>query len=177
MIDRIHDSEEPTQMQKLIKTVCLTAALSLAGGCSYVGVYKRDLPQGNLVTEDMVEQLRPGMSQQQVVDVMGRPLLEAPFDATQWDYVFRLDEAYGDVQQRRLTLTFSNGQLADIDREGDFETDIELRPQEGAGPAVEGTDPTEALPGPAPSTTPDAPETGGTVPSGGEPSDDDGLVD
>ncbi|WP_163560730.1 outer membrane protein assembly factor BamE [Halomonas sp. NO4] len=161
-------------MQKLIKTVCLTAALTLAGGCSYVGVYKRDLPQGNLVTEGMVAQLQPGMSQQQVVDVMGSPLLEAPFNANQWDYVFRLDEAYGDVEQRRVTLTFANGQLADIRREGEFESDIELRSPDGVGPAVEGTSPRADMPGPAPRTIP---ETGGTIPTGGSPSTDDALND
>ena len=83
-------------MQKLTRIVTLSAALLMVSGCSYFGVYKRDIPQGNLVTADMVEQLRPGMTRDDVVYVMGRPLLEAPFDSNQWDYVFRLDEAYGD---------------------------------------------------------------------------------
>ncbi|TFH85683.1 outer membrane protein assembly factor BamE [Billgrantia azerbaijanica] len=147
-------------MQKLIKTVCLISALALLGGCSYVGVYKRDLPQGNLVTEEMVAQLQPGMSRQQVVNVMGRPLLEAPFDANQWDYVFRLDEAYGDVQQRRVTLTFADdGRLTDIRREGDFDADMELRPQDDVGPAVDSASPTDDMPGPAPRTLPESSRT------------------
>lgn len=152
-------------MQKLTKIVTLTAALLLASGCSYFGVYKRDIPQGNLVTADMVEQLRPGMTRDDVVYVMGRPLLEAPFDSNQWDYVFRLDEAYGGVERRRVTLIFDGNRLVDIQREGDMQREIELRASDSAGPQVEGAEPLEVTPQPRP-------EGGATVPMGGEPASD-----
>ncbi|PXX94848.1 outer membrane protein assembly factor BamE [Halomonas sp. LBP4] len=146
-------------MQKLTGIVTLSAILLLSSGCSYFGVYKRDIPQGNLVTAEMVEQLQPGMSREQVVRVMGRPLLEAPFDANQWDYVFRLDEAYGGVDSRRVTLTFAGDRLANIEREGDLSGDIELRSVEGAAPL-------EAMPAPQPQPQQEA---GGPLPPGGAP--------
>ncbi|PMR75982.1 outer membrane protein assembly factor BamE [Billgrantia endophytica] len=153
-------------MQKLIKIATLTLALTLASGC----VYKRDLPQGNYITEGMVEQLQPGMSREQVINVMGRPLLEAPFDANQWDYIFRLDEAYGGVQQRRVSLTFANGQLTDIEQRGDMSEDIQLRPEEGMGPASEEATPMEELPATQPEAVPEtAPGGGTTMPQGGVP--------
>ncbi|MFP4138005.1 MAG: outer membrane protein assembly factor BamE [Halomonas sp.] len=137
-------------MQKLTRIVTLTAALALASGCSYFGVYKRDIPQGNLVTAEMVEQLRPGMTRDDVVSVMGRPLLEAPFDADQWDYVYQVDKAGADVERRRVTLTFDAGQLVDIQREGDFDEKIEITPSEG-GPMPEGSSETpQATPNAAP---------------------------
>ncbi|OBX38320.1 outer membrane protein assembly factor BamE [Halomonas elongata] len=134
MIDQNHDSEEQAQMQKLTRTVTLTVALTLVSGCSYFGVYKRDLAQGNLVTSAMAEQLQPGMTRQQVVNLMGSPMLEAPFDAQQWDYVYRLDKAYGGVEQRRLTLTFQGNRLADIDRHGDFSRPPSVADERGIGP-------------------------------------------
>ncbi len=147
MIDRNHDSEEQVQMQKLTRIITLSVALTVVSGCSYVGVYKRDIPQGNLVTEEMVSQLQPGMTQEQVTYVMGRPLLEAPFDSNQWDYVYRLDEAYGGVVQRRVTLTFDPmGRLANVQQQGDFSTDLPLSTDTSLGPAVEGADPLNALP-------------------------------
>ncbi len=152
-------------MQKLTRIVTLSAALLMASGCSYFGVYKRDIPQGNLVTADMVDQLRPGMSRDDVVYVMGRPLLEAPFDANQWDYVFRLDEAYGDVERRRVTLSFTDNRLVDIQQEGDLKGDIELHSTDSVGPQVEGAEPLEVTPEPRP-------EGGATVPMGGEPASD-----
>ncbi|QJQ95425.1 MULTISPECIES: outer membrane protein assembly factor BamE [Halomonadaceae] len=156
-------------MQKLIKIVTLTFTLSLVGGCTYLGVYKRDLPQGNLVDQTMVAQLQPGMSRDQVRSVMGNPLLEGPFDANQWDYLFRLDEAYGDVQQRRVTLTFANERLVDIATTGDLSRDIDLTPQVGPGPAPEGVGPEEQL---TPHTPQTSPEPGpAVVPAGGTPAE------
>ncbi|MCB1847693.1 MAG: outer membrane protein assembly factor BamE, partial [Halieaceae bacterium] len=38
--------------------VCLSAC----GFIGFPGVYKIDVEQGNIVTQDMVEQLKPGMS-------------------------------------------------------------------------------------------------------------------
>ncbi|GHC34638.1 outer membrane protein assembly factor BamE [Aidingimonas halophila] len=158
-------------MQKLITIITLSAALSLTSGCSYFGVYKRDLPQGNLVDQEMISQLQPGMTRNQVKSIMGTPLLEAPFDASQWDYVFYLDEAYGDVEKRRLTLTFQGDRLANIDAQGDMDSDIELPTDQEAGPAPEGADPQGAMP-----SNPDEPEPApgpGTAPSGGETSSED----
>ncbi|KAA0018343.1 outer membrane protein assembly factor BamE [Salinicola corii] len=125
-------------MQNLIRTVVLLLAVSLIAGCSYFGVYKRDIPQGNLITQDMVSQLHPGMSRSQVAYIMGTPLLEAPFSSDQWDYVFYLDEAYGGTVQKRLTLTFQDDQLVDIAKSGDMDSDVELNQGDGPGPAVEG---------------------------------------
>ncbi len=150
MIDQSNDSEERDQMQNLIKTVTFSLALTLVGGCSYFGVYKRDLPQGNLVTPDMVAQLEPGMSREQVKYVMGSPLLEGPFNPDQWDYVFYLDEAYGGEVYKRLTLTFANDRLVDTRTEGDIDADVELETDSEVGPTPE----VEPLPGNLLDTTP-----------------------
>lgn len=158
-------------MQKLIKLVTLSVALTMAGGCSYLGVYKRDLPQGNLVSQETVAQLQPGMSREEVRQIMGSPLLEAPFNADQWDYVFRLDEAYGGVDQRRVTLTFADDRLVNLTSDGDLTRDIDLTPTEGPGPAPEGVGPDGDSPvaQPAPQEGPEAVPSGGpgTVPEGG----------
>ncbi|MCE9664871.1 outer membrane protein assembly factor BamE [Halomonas sp. M5N1S17] len=160
-------------MQKLIKTATLILALTLVSGC----VYKRDLAQGNYITEGMVEQLQPGMNRDQVVGVLGRPLLEAPFDANQWDYIFRLDEAYGGVQQRRVTLTFDGDRLVNVQQEGDFSEDIQLRTQDDVGPPVEGASPMDDLPETQPQTAPRSePDAGGTLPQGGEPASTEPLA-
>ncbi|WP_110669357.1 outer membrane protein assembly factor BamE [Salinicola halophilus] len=125
-------------MQNLIRTAVLLFAASLIAGCSYFGVYKRDIPQGNLITQEMVSQLELGMSREQVAYVMGTPLLETPFSADQWDYVFYLDEAYGDTVEKRLTLTFDDDRLVDIAKSGDMDSNVELDQDYGPGPAVEG---------------------------------------
>ncbi|WIX33045.1 outer membrane protein assembly factor BamE [Salinicola sp. JS01] len=133
-------------MQNLIRTAVLVLAASLIAGCSYFGVYKRDLVQGNLITQDMVSQLHTGMSRAQVVQVMGTPLMEAPFSSDQWDYVFYLDKAYGGTVEKRVTLTFANDQVVDIKKSGDMNADVELDQDSGPGPAVEGAGEGAAVP-------------------------------
>ncbi|MFI0474192.1 outer membrane protein assembly factor BamE [Halomonas sp. HMF6819] len=129
-------------MQKLTRIITLSVALTVVSGCSYVGVYKRDIPQGNLVTQEMVSQLQPGMTQEQVTYVMGRPLLEAPFDSREWDYVYRLDKAYAGVEQRRVTLTFDDsGRLVNIEQQGDLSRSPSVSANRGAGPAPEAENP------------------------------------
>lgn len=150
MIDQSNDSEERDQMQNLIKTVTFSLALTLVGGCSYFGVYKRDLPQGNLIKPEMVAQLEPGMTREQVEYVMGSPLLQAPFNPNQWDYVFYLDEAYGGEVYKRLTLTFANGRLVDTQTWGDIDADVELEADSEVGPTPQ----VEPLPGNLLDTTP-----------------------
>ena len=146
-------------MQKLTRIITLSVALTVVSGCSYVGVYKRDIPQGNLITQEMVSQLQPGMTQEQVTYVMGRPLLEAPFDSSEWDYVYRVDKAYEGVEQRRVTLTFDNaGHLVNIEQEGDLSSDLPISTDGSMGPAVEGADPLDTLPSqrtPTPETAPE----------------------
>ncbi|WP_447554312.1 outer membrane protein assembly factor BamE [Vreelandella sp. EE22] len=133
-------------MQKLTRIITLSVALTVVSGCSYVGVYKRDIPQGNLVTQAMVNQLQPGMTQEQVTYVMGRPLLEAPFDSREWDYVYRLDKAYAGVEQRRVTLTFDDlGRLVNVEQQGDLSRSPSISRNEGAGPATETIDPVMPL--------------------------------
>lgn len=92
--------------------------LGLLAGCSFFSVYKRDIPQGNLVTESMVSQLKTGMTREQVVYVMGNPLLDNAFDANQWDYIYQVHKADGNVISRRASITFHNGIISAINKEG-----------------------------------------------------------
>lgn len=78
-------------------------------------VFKIDVPQGNIVTQEMVNQLKPGMTQRQVLFVMGTPLLTDTFHPERWDYVYRVKPGYGDAEQFRVTLYFQDDILAGLD--------------------------------------------------------------
>jgi outer membrane protein assembly factor BamE (lipoprotein component of BamABCDE complex) len=56
----------------------------------FPGVHKIDIQQGNLITDEMVELLRPGLTQNQVQYVMGTPLVVDTFNPNHWDYVYHL---------------------------------------------------------------------------------------
>lgn len=77
--------------------------------------HKIEIRQGNLVTPEMREKLKVGMSRLQVRSVLGTPLVNDPFHASRWDYVYRLEQSGKLVEQQRLTLYFDDDRLARID--------------------------------------------------------------
>ena len=83
------------------------------GACSsvpkIVTEYRIDVQQGNVLTQDQVLQLRPGLSQDQVRFILGTPMLVDIFHADRWDYVYRLQKgATSEVETRRFTVFFNN---------------------------------------------------------------------
>jgi outer membrane protein assembly factor BamE len=108
-------------MQKtklLLTSLTLTGLLALAG-CSFPGVYKIDIQQGNVVTQDMIDQLRPGMTRKQVRFIMGNPLLTDTFHANRWDYLYSIQPGGGQRLQERVSVNFSaDDQLVGLS--GDF---------------------------------------------------------
>lgn len=95
--------------------VALILGASLAtGGCS-LKPYKIDIQQGNVVTQDMVSKLRPGMTRAQVRFVMGTPLVTDAFHPARWDYYYRFDKGGRAREQRVLTLQFDGDKLARVD--------------------------------------------------------------
>jgi outer membrane protein assembly factor BamE len=64
--------------------VWLALTLSGCGNFGFPGVYRIDVEQGNIVTPEMIEQLKPGMTRRQVRFVMGTPLIEDTFNDNRW---------------------------------------------------------------------------------------------
>jgi outer membrane protein assembly factor BamE len=98
------------QMRKVL-TVLLTTLL--ISGC-FPGVYKIDIPQGNIVTQEMVDQLQPGMTYNQVRYVLGTPLVTDTFNDERWDYIYSLKKGGKTTSKERVTLFFEDGRLSGI---------------------------------------------------------------
>lgn len=107
------------QNAKLMLSSLTLVGLFALAGCSFPGVYKVDIQQGNVVTQDMIDQLRPGMTRSQVRFIMGSPLITDTFSADRWDYLYSIQPGGGQRQQERVSLVFNgNDQLAGL--AGDF---------------------------------------------------------
>ncbi len=121
-------------MQKYLKIPALTITAALMGGCSWFsddsdfkmvsfpGVYKINIQQGNIITQDMINQLKPGMTRSQVAYVMGTPLLPDSFDKDRWDYIYTLQPGGKQRTQQTLSLFFDNDKLTRFN--GDFRPEI-----------------------------------------------------
>lgn len=97
------------------------------GGFGFPGVYRINVEQGNIVTEDMVAQLKHGMSRRQVRFIMGTPLIEDTFHAERWDYRYTLRNGDDTIRENRVSVLFDGDELVDVQGE--------IRPEWAGGTA------------------------------------------
>ncbi|MEM1230866.1 MAG: outer membrane protein assembly factor BamE [Pseudomonadota bacterium] len=90
----------------------LLIATLLIGGCSLPRLYRATVQQGNVITQDMVNQLEPGMTRNQVAFIMGEPILRNSFSSDRWDYLYRVEVPGYYEEEKRLTLFFDNDVLS-----------------------------------------------------------------
>ena len=79
--------------------------------------YKIDIQQGNVVTQEMIARLQPGMTRSQVRFALGTPLVVDPFRGDRWDYVYLYTKQGVVTAQRRIVVVFKDDKLERI--EGD----------------------------------------------------------
>lgn len=96
----------------LLLGACSTVSNNARTALSSLTPYRVEVVQGNFVSKEQVEQLKPGMSRQQVREVLGTSLLTDVFHKDRWDYVFTMRRQGVEPQQRRLTLYFDGDRLA-----------------------------------------------------------------
>ena len=108
-------------LRKMKRFFPVLAASFLLGACSTVSnqvakidLFKIDVRQGNYVSQDMVAQLKPGQTKDQVRYILGTPLVVDVFHADRWDYVYRFQPGRGEVEQRRLIVYFQDNRLVRV---------------------------------------------------------------
>ena len=92
--------------------------------------YKIDIQQGNYITQDMVDKLKPGMTKSQVRFALGTPLVTDPFHNDRWDYIYVFQKRGVVTEQRRIVVVFSEDKLLRIDG------DVKPAPSTGSGQAA-----------------------------------------
>ena len=87
--------------------------LLLLAGCSSIPslLYKIEIQQGNVITQEMVNKLKPGMTRSQVRFALGSPMISDAFHENRWDYVYRLEQKGKLVEQRHLAVFFEGDKL------------------------------------------------------------------
>lgn len=124
------------------------AATGCAGtGDRLLGVvtpYRVDVVQGNFVSREQVQALRPGMARQQVREILGTPLMTSLFHGDRWEYVFTLKRPQVEPQTRRLTVFFSGEVLDRVEgdempSESEFVASLGSRVSSAKVPVLEAT--------------------------------------
>lgn len=149
--------------------------VTLLAGCAalqssednFLGIitpYRIEIVQGNVLTQEQVALIKPGMSREQVRDVLGSPLLTDLFHADRWDYVFTIRRQGTPPQRRSVVAHFKGEKLErleapELPSEREFVASISRTSASGKAPLLVLSDEArQALPKPAPQATavPDA---------------------
>ncbi len=78
--------------------------------------YVPDVRQGNVVEAEQVGRLAPGMTRQNVLTIMGTPLIQDPFHADRWDYYYAFRPEGGELsEQRHVAVYFQGNVLTRVD--------------------------------------------------------------
>lgn len=107
-------------MRRLFLTFVVIAALPACSSIdpvAWIPSHKLTVYQGNVVTQDMVDRLQPGMSKQQVRSILGTPLLNDPFHANRWDYNYTVTRDNHIQEQKTLTVYFEDDVFSRIEGE------------------------------------------------------------
>jgi outer membrane protein assembly factor BamE len=118
---------------------------SSANPINWVTPYKIDVIQGNFVSKEQVEQLKAGMTRDQVKATLGTPLMASLFHADRWDYVFTLKRQGVEPQSYKYTVFFKNDQLERFEgdampSETEFIAKLGKRRKLGDVPVLEATE-------------------------------------
>ena len=129
-------------MKNLLVTVFFLFVLcactkSFDGGYEIPGLYKIDIQQGNVLEQDMINKLRPGMSMDKVKFIMGSPVIIDPFHNDRGEYIFSYQKGGGVREQRHITLHFDDDEklshiTGDIEVSNDLSTQDDIITEEDA---------------------------------------------
>lgn len=77
--------------------------------------YRITVQQGNFISQEMLAQVKTGMTKDQVRFLLGTALLNDVFHGERWDYPFRLQKGNGETTTSRITVYFKDNKVERID--------------------------------------------------------------
>lgn len=105
-------------MRKPLVLIACLATAACSDAIKLPFVYRIDIHQGNIYTQEMVDQLKPGMSKRQVAFVMGNPLIEDAFHHDRWDYIYSNEPGGEERVEKKFSAFFKDDHLVGL--EGDL---------------------------------------------------------
>ena len=138
------------------RLILALAACAAVGACGTVNnathrladsitPYKVEVVQGNFVSKEQVEALKPGMSRQQVRDILGTPLVSSVFHQDRWDYVFTIKRQGVSPQARKLAVFFKGSVLErfegdEMPSEAEFVATLDNKRKDAKVPVLEASE-------------------------------------
>ena len=110
---------------KAIILVCISALFLSA--C--IRPYQPDIQQGNILNNSDLSEIRYGMTKQEVLFILGTPMVIDPFNESRWDYYYsKIDQQKRQTATRLVTVMFDGDSLIRLDGDVDLSKVQSLEP-------------------------------------------------
>ena len=137
-------------------TGCQSLSTSTDRFLGVVTPYRVEVVQGNVITNEQAQVVKPGMNRAQIREVLGTPLLADVFHVDRWDYVFTIRRQGTEPQARRVVVLFEGDTFKSMDTGGQLPSEREFvasidtfKTSRNAPPLELTPEQTKALPAPA----------------------------
>lgn len=108
-------------MRKQALYLLILSIFALHSGC----VYQAPISQGNLLKQEDVDQVAVGMTRSQVRFLLGTPMIDDPFHADRWDYVYYLKTGRREaIFKRWISIVFEADRVTEIIADQELSSDL-----------------------------------------------------
>ena len=108
-------------MRKLLVLALIFSTLAFTSAC----VYRASIAQGNLIEQDDLDQVEVGMTRNQVRFLLGTPLIDDPFHAARWDYIYYIRIGRDNAAFKRwVTIVFENDIVTEVTKDQELNPDL-----------------------------------------------------
>ena len=105
-------------MKRVTTTLMMLFFINACSTYTFPGVHRITVQQGNVVTQVMIDKLKPGMTKSQVHYVLGTTVIDDALNQDRWDYIYTIQIPGTAVIQKKLQIHFVDGRLSHFD--GDY---------------------------------------------------------
>ena len=106
-------------LKNLTYTLIVCSSVLLTSGC--IRPYQPDIQQGNILNNSNLKEIRYGMSKQEVLFILGTPMVIDPFNESRWDYYYsKIDQRKKQTSTRLVTALFNGDQLVALQGDVDL---------------------------------------------------------
>lgn len=117
----------PNTALRFTLLVCISLMLAAC-----IKPYQPDIQQGNILNNSDLAELRYGMSKQEVLFILGTPMVLDPFNTSRWDYFFsKTNQRKDHTEQRLVTAIFEGDKLTEL------KGDVDLSKVQSLEPSIE----------------------------------------
>ncbi|MDH3748096.1 MAG: outer membrane protein assembly factor BamE [Gammaproteobacteria bacterium] len=99
----------------------ILVATLMTAGC----VYRASISQGNLIKQEDLDQVEVGMTRNQIRFLLGTPLVDDPFHADRWDYIYYLKVGRREADFTRwVSIFFADDRVVEIRKDQELDPSL-----------------------------------------------------